>query len=112
MHRQGAISSTGNAPPIEIIPDAKQKLNEDAKKNKMVSVYIISLSANCNDTTFLSQDSDDPSAPYRNLKHERDWHDYAQMEADKKRTGPGEGGQSVHVPESMQEQQSNLYRVR
>lgn len=61
---------------------------------------------------FRLQDSDDPSALYRNLKRERDWHDYAQMEVDKKRTGPGEGGQPVHVPESMQEQQNALYRVR
>jgi hypothetical protein len=54
----------------------------------------------------------DPSAPYRHLKRNaRDWHDYAQMENDKKRTGPGEQGQSVKVPTSMKDLQLELYRV-
>ena len=111
MHHQGAASATDKAPPIEVIPDARQQLHEDAKRNKMVSVYNANFSEIGNNTISLLQDSDDPSAPYRDLKHERDWHDYAQMETDRKRTGPGEGGQAVHVPESMREEQNALYRV-
>ena len=51
-------------------------------------------------------------AKYAHLaRNARDWHDYAQMEADKLRKGPGEQGQSVQVPAAAKDAQLALYRV-
>lgn len=54
---------------------------------------------------------DNPSAEYVG-RPKKDWHDYGAMEADEKRKGVGERGQSVKLPddEETKKKQDALYR--
>uniref|UniRef100_F1KY00 Polypeptide N-acetylgalactosaminyltransferase n=1 Tax=Ascaris suum TaxID=6253 RepID=F1KY00_ASCSU len=59
-----------------------------------------------------AEDGADPFAAYKSLA-KKDWHDYAAMENDKRRVGPGEGGKPVAIPTDpeIKKKQEELYRV-
>ena len=60
-----------------------------------------------------SFDSKDPSARFRDLPRNRDWHDYEAMKKDEQRSGPGEQGQPVALPKDPETQklEDQIYRV-
>ncbi len=61
----------------------------------------------------IAPNKEDPSAPYRNLNRNRNWHDYKAMDLDKKRQGKGEQGSPVALPSDpdTKELEEKVYRV-
>lgn len=57
-----------------------------------------------------AEDGADPFAAYKSLA-KKDWHDYAAMENDKRRVGPGEGGKPVAIPTDPEIKKKQVSRV-
>lgn len=105
------VSSSGETIDKNIITnsnDLKIVLEKQKKKMSLTASFSFDLY----DDSGKEQDGFDPFIKFRDLP-KKDWHDYEQMAADGKRTGPGEQGSPVALPSDAEtkKKQDAIYRV-